>query len=203
MSTQRRRVLEDGGLIIPTDGVYIEGLDGKAYTVDNWQGGNAANSVIVASGDVKFRMALTQPSNNMAIGSHTDPLDNYMTAISDETAAKADYNGSGNTANIIKMRPSTDYAAGYCNSFTFPDGKTKGFLPSLGQLNLAYQNKADVDAALSKCGGTAMFGGYYWSSTFAGVGGNYRYCWVLYWSDGSVYDNYLRNYRYVRPFAAC
>ena len=203
MSTQRRRVLEDGGLIIPADGVYIEGLDGKAYTVDKWQSGNTANSVIVASGDVKFRIALTQQSS-MAIGSsNTDPLENYMTAISDETAAKADYNGSVNTANIIKMQSSTDYAAGYCNAFTFPDGKTKGFLPSLGQLNLAYQNKAAVDAALSKCGGTAMNTNYYWSSTFWGVNRGYRRCWRLNWSDGNVgYIGSLRSSLYVRPFAA-
>ena len=198
MSTQRRRVLENAGI---SDGVYIEGLDGKAYTVDKWQGGNAANSVIVASGDVKFRIALTQPSS-MAIGSRTDPLDNYMTAISNQTAAKADYNGSGNTANILKVRPSTEYAAGYCNSFVFPDGKTKGFLPSLGQLNLAYQNKAAVDAALSKCGGTAMSTEYYWSSTFWGVGGSRRRCWGLGWSDGDVGILGLNYNGYVRPFAA-
>ena len=199
MSTQRRRVLENAGI---SDGVYIEGLDGKAYTVDKWQSGNTANSVIVASGDVKFRIALTQPSN-MAIGSYTDPLEKYMTAISDRTAAKADYNGSGNTANIMKLRSSTAYAAGYCNAFTFPNGKTKGFLPSLGQLNLAYQNKAAVDAALSKCGGTAMIGEYYWSSTFWGVDGDGRICWRLYWSSGYVGSDYGLHYDfYVRPFAA-
>ena len=204
MSTQRRRVLEDGGLIIPTDGVYIEGINGKFYTVDNWKGGNAANSVIVASGDVKFRIALTQPSNKAIGNSHTDPLEYCMTAISDETAAKADYNGSGNTANIMKLQSSTAYAAGYCNNFIFPDGKTKGFLPSLGQLYLAYQNKAFVDAALAACGGTAMnTSNYYWSSTFWGVIRGNRRCWGLYWSDGDVYfSGYVDFDRFVRPFAA-
>ena len=207
MITQRRRVLEGRKkLVIPANGVYIEGLDGKVYSiylnqgVDVWQSGKTANSIIVASGDVKFRIALTQPSS-MAIGSFADPLENYMTAISDRTAAKADYNGSGNTANIMKLQSSTAYAAGYCNAFTFPNGKAKGFLPSWGQLNLAYQNKAAVDAALSKCGGTAMFGGYYWSSTFWGVRGGYRGCWILSWSDGYVSDDGLNGSLYVRPFA--
>ena len=203
MSTQRRRVLENSGLIIPADGVYIEGLDGRAYTVDNWKRGNAANSVIVASGDVKFRIALTEPSSEMRMSSYySDPLDNYMTAISDIPAAKSDYDGAGNTAKILQVQPSTDYAAGYCNSFIFPDGKTKGFLPSLGQLNLAYQNKAAVNIALGICGGTAM-NSYYWSSTFCGVRNErHRYCWALDWSEGGVYSQYyLTLDLYVRPFA--
>ena len=203
MSTQRRRVLEDSKkLIIPADGVYIEGLDRKAYTVDEWQGGYAANSVIVASGDVKFRIALTQASSIMAISSsYEDPLENYMRAIPSVTKALADYNGAGNTAKILQMQPSTGYAAGYCDAFIFPDGKTMGYLPSLGQLNLACQNKMDVDAALSKCGGTAMADSYYWSSTFWGVDDISRHCWFLYWRHGTVRNFYLDGRYDVRPFA--
>ena len=204
MSTQRRRVLENAGI---SDGVYIEGLNGRAYTVDKWQGGSAANSVIVASGDVKFRVALTEPSSTMLLSSSpTDPLERYMAHISDETQAKADYNGLGNTANIIKVQPSTDYAAGYCDAYIFPDGKTKGYLPSLGQLNIAYQNKVAIDAALSACGGTVMttsdFLNGYWSSTFWGVQNRFRYYWMFRW-----YSNYGPMYEiipqslYVRPFA--
>lgn len=186
-----------------SSGVFIEATNGMLYTSSEWSSSKTANSIVVAGNGVSFRMAVTQAPSAMPISSsYTDPLENYMTGISDATAAKADYNGSGNTANIIKMQPSTDYAAGYCNAFTFPDGKTKGFLPSLGQLNLAYQNKAAVDAALSKCGGTAMTNDYYWSSTFWGVDGNYRICWRLNWSDGYVNYNGLNSNYYVRPFAA-
>ena len=185
-------------------GVGIEATDGYIYAADNWPSNKTANSIIVVSDAAKFRIALIEAPSTMAMSSYyADPLENYMTAISDQTAAKADYNGSGNTANIMKLQSSTSYAAGYCNAFTFPDGKTKGFLPSLGQLNLAYQNKAAVDAALSACGGTLMNIYYHWSSTFWGVNGNYRYCWILGWSDGTVYyDSYVSSSRYVRPFAA-
>ena len=182
-------------------GVFIEATDNVLYLSNDWPSNKTANSIVVAGNGVSFRMALTQPSN-MAIGSHADPLENYMTAISDETAAKADYDGVGNTANILKAQPSAEYAAGYCNAFIFPDGKTKGFLPSLGQLNLAYQNKAAVDAALSKCGGTVMTSNYYWSSTFWGEYGSGRSCWKLNWSGGSVLDDGLSGIAYVRPFAA-
>ena len=176
MSTQRRRVLEDTKI---PDGVYIEGLDGKVYTVNSWFGSYTANSVIVASGDVKFRIALTQSSSTKQIDSASKSYDYYMTAISGETAAKVDYDGAGNTAKMLLAQSNAYYAAGYCNSFIFPDGKTKGFLPSLGQLWLAYQNKAAVDAALRKCGGTVMgidsdFP-YLWTSTYYIGGSSYGY----------------------------
>ena len=190
------------------NGVFIEATDGTLYSPFAWASNKTPNSIVVSSDSVRLRIALTEPSSIMAISSaYTDPLDNYMTAISDATAAKADYNGSGNTANIIKMQPSTAYAAGYCNSFTFPDGKTKGFLPSLGQLNLAYQNKATVNAALTACGGTAMDEGTYnnyWSSTFWGFysESGARDCWTFHWSDGNVaYSSNLIIGNYVRPFA--
>ena len=124
-----------------------------------------------------------------------------MMAALDSDVAKADYNGAGNTANIMKLPQRTDYATNYCSTYILPDGNTKGYLPSLGQLNLAYQNKDAIDAALSKCG-AAMFEDYYWSSTFWGNNRyGYRNCWMLYWSDGSVYKGYLNSSYHVRPFA--
>ena len=184
-------------------GVFIEATDNVLYLSNDWPSNKTANSIVVAGNGVSFRMALTQPSPKKIHSNYTDPLENYMKAISNETTAKADYNGSGNTANIMKLQSSKSYAAGYCNAFTFPDGSTKGFLPSLGQLNLAYQNKAAVDAALSKCGGTAMnTNNQYWSSTFWGVIGSNRHCWILSWSDGIVDGIGLNLTLYVRPFAA-
>ena len=203
MSTQRRRVLENSGLIIPADGVYIEGLDGKAYTVNKWKGGNDANSIIVASGDVKFRVALTQASDLMRISSSNyDPLGNYMKAISSSTAAIADYDGAGNTAKILQMQPSTRYAAGYCDAFVFPDGKTKGYLPSFGQLYLICKNKSEVNMALSACGGTVMdTSDYYWSSTFGGAVKYNTTCWTIYLDLCGYYRYPLYESEYVRPFA--
>ena len=195
---------DDGGKTTITDnGVYIEGLNGKFYTVDNWKGGNDANSVAVASGDVKFRIALTQAPSTMEISRHKQgPLDNYMTEIWYETEAMVDYDGAGNTAKIMQMQPSTQYAAGYCDAFVFPDDKTKGYLPAFGQLNLVYLNKAAVDVALNVCGGTAMSDGKYWSSTFRGV--NYddeRQCWQLDWGNGKKSGIHIGNDCYVRAFA--
>lgn len=187
-------------------GAFIEATDGTLHQSTEWTGAKTANSIVVKQPTVAFRIALTQSSSKMAIHSNVKgTLEQYMTAISDTTQAKLDMKSAENTANIMKLQSGTDYAAGYCNSFTFPDGKTKGLLPAFGWLQTAYDNKAAVDACLAACGATAMdTSNYHWASTFYGIrshSGN-RYCWLLNWSDGYVDDDNLsRSYR-VRPFAA-
>ena len=187
-------------------GVFIQDKSGKLWTTDSWDTSNNsnANAIAVLTSNVKVLVALTDSGGTKQIhSSYSGALENYMTAISDTTQAKADYKGAENTANIMKLQSSTSYAAGWCNAFTFPDGKTKGHLPSLGEFWEVYQNKSLVDAALSKCGGTAInTGSYHWCSTFWGISSNRRYCWILNWSDGNVGYNALSSYSYVRAFAA-
>ena len=186
-----------------TNGAYIEATNGKLFTSAKWTGSLTANSVVVIQDEVRFRIALTQSSNMMKIYSSADgALEKYMTAISDTAQAKLDMKSAENTANIMKLESGTDYAAGYCNSFTFPDGKTKGLLPALGWLQTAYDNKAAVDACLAACGATAMGTSYHWASTFWGAhSSGYRRCWILNWSNGSVSYDTLRMRDLVRPFA--
>ena len=185
---------------IKENDVYIQDTNGKLWKTEEWDYSAKPNAIAVITKETKFLIALSQSAMRLSNSDHT-PLENYMFETSFSSVAKGDYNGAGNTANILKARPNASFAAGYCKGFTFPDKKTKGYLPSLGQLYIAYQKKAAVDAALSKCGGTAMTQDYYWTSTFWGVGGSYRHCWVLDWSDGCVdYDSLNLNYD-VRPFA--
>lgn len=186
------------------NGVYIEATNGKLFTSDKWTGSLTPNSVVVIQDEVRFRIALTQSSSTMKIHSSYDgALENYMTAISDTAQAKLDMKSAENTANIMKIQSGTDYAAGYCNSFIFPDGKTKGLLPALGWLQTAYDNKAAVDACLAACGATAMdTSNYHWASTFLGVVSGSRGCWILPWSRGYVDGDTLDTSNRVRPFAA-
>ena len=186
-------------------GVFIQDKSGKLWTTDSWDTSNNsnANAIAVLTSNVKVLVALTDSGGTKQIhSSYSGALENYMTAISDTTQAKADYKGAENTANIMKLQSSTSYAAGWCNAFTFPDGKTKGHLPSLGEFWEVYQNKSLVDAALSKCGGTAINTGSYWCSTFWGIFNDNRYCWVLRWSGGNVSNGTLSRDCYVRAFAA-
>ena len=206
-------VADKGGLIVKIGtykinilGVFIQDKSGELWTTGQWDTANNANAnaIAILTSNVKVLLALTYVSTSMRISSsYDDPLENYMTAISDASSAKVDYNGRTNTTNIMKMQASTSYAAGACNAFTFPDGKTKGYLPSLGEWWEIYQNKSAVDAALSACGGTAMSANWHWSSTFWGVN-DYgdRHCWLLYWSNGTVDYHYLHNNRFVRAIAA-
>lgn len=190
-------------------GVFIQDKSGKLWTTDSWDTSNNsnANAIAVLTSNVKVLVALTDSGGTKQIhSSYSGALENYMTAISDTTQAKADYKGAENTANIMKLQSSTSYAAGWCNTFTFPDGKTKGHLPSLGEFWEVYQNKSLVDAALSKCGGTAInTGSSHWCSTFWGINDkdHGRRCWLLGWSDGNVGSRTLGDNRnYVRAFAA-
>ena len=184
-------------------GVFIEATDGTLHQSTEWTGAKTANSIVVRQPTTAFRIALTQSSNKMQIhSSYSGTLENYMTAISDKEQAKLDMKSAENTANIMKLQSGTNYAAGYCNSFTFPDGKTKGLLPALGWLQTVYDNKAAVDACLAACGATAMdTSNYHWSSTFWGVNSSSRYCWTLDWTIGDVIGSYLSYSRRVRPFA--
>ena len=188
-------------------GVYIQDKSGRLWTTGSWATSNNANAnaIAVLTSNVKVLVALTDSGGTKQIhSSSSGALENYMTAIKDTTQAKADYKGAENTANIMKLQSSTSYAAGWCNAFTFPDGKTKGHLPSLGEFWEVYQNKSLVDAALSKCGGTAInTSNYHWCSTFRGIFfGNNRNCWILNWSDGNVNNRLLDGSGYVRAFAA-
>lgn len=185
-------------------GVFIEATDGTLHQSTEWTGAKTANSIVVRQPTTAFRIALTQSSRTMWIHSSYDgALEKYMTAIGDTAQAKLDMKSAENTANIMKLQSGTGYAAGYCNSFTFPDGKTKGLLPALGWLQTAYDNKAAVDACLAACGATAMdTSNYHWASTFCGVdSSNGRLCWRLPWSDGNVGYYYLEGSYRVRPFA--
>ena len=190
--------------ILITYGVFIEATDGILYKSTEWTGAKTANSIVVKQPTAAFRIALTQPSSTMNIHSNSEEtLENYMTAISDTAQAKLDMKSAENTANIMKLQSGTGYAAGYCNSFTFPDGKTKGLLPALGWLQTAYDNKAAVDACLAACGATAMATDYYHrASTFRGLSGSgQRDCWILNWESGNAGSASIDYSLRVRPFA--
>ena len=185
-------------------GVFIEATDGTLHQSTEWTGAKTANSIVVKQPTVAFRIALTQPSNMMQIhSSHEGTLENYMTSIENTSQIKLDMKSAENTANIMKVQSGKGYAAGYCKSFTFPDGKTKGLLPASGWLWTAYDNKAAVDACLAACGAQSMATDEnYWSSTFSGINVfNIRYCSALYWSNGSISPHGIADNRRVRPFA--
>ena len=104
---------------VPSEGVYIQDVNGKLWKTEDWDNSAKPNAVAVIAKEDKFLIALVEPLSRMSISLSYTALEKYMATTSSSAEAKADYNGVGNTANILKMMLSTDCAAGYCNAFIF------------------------------------------------------------------------------------
>lgn len=72
------------------------------------------------------------------------------------TGATSSTDGVSNTNKIASGSP----AAKWCR-----EKGTAWYLPALDELNLIYNNKSELNTALSSIGGTQLGTGYYWSST--------------------------------------
>lgn len=187
-------------------GVFIEATDGTLYQSTEWKGTKTANSIVVKQPTVAFRIALTQSSTKLKINSSASKsYSQYMESFTTKDQAITDMKSFENTVNMMKVQSGTGYAAGYCNSFTFPDGKTKGLLPSSGWWQVAYDNKTDIDTCISACGGTAIDTSYYhWASTYEKTMILADYCafWGIGWKEGVVGTAVIHtNDFWVRPFA--
>lgn len=183
-------------------GIFILDTDGNLVKRSEWSASNNSKAVGVAvlSDNCKFVIAPTQNSDRLywSKGGVYDNVSGVTTTTSSSTA-KADYKGVSNSAAIVaKYGKFTDYAAGWCQNFSFKNGK-KGYLGSCGEWQEAYNNKAEIDACMSLIGGTAIATDYYhWTSTQCAS----SLAWILRWSDGGVSNGYKGNHGRVRAFAA-
>lgn len=183
------------------EGVYIQHIDGKRYTTNEWTLGgfsnDKANGVAVVTSECAFVIAKNDVSSSTDWASDTSTLiDGVITAV-DGDAAKADFSGAENTALITSL--DTSQAAYLCANFTFPNGK-KGYLPALGELWAANNHKTEINAALSLIGGAAFAGNStsirFWTSTQYDANN----AWAVVWANGSV-NKYKKTESYrVRSF---
>ena len=127
-----------------------------------------------------------------------------LSAITSDSVAKQRFEGAADTdVMVLSSNYGTDttYAAGAAKAYS--RGDKSWYLPSCGELQVAYDNKAAVDAALSACGATAMdTSNYHWTSTYYGPYSSYFRFWVLGWGNGDVNSNRVDGDRHVRPFCA-
>lgn len=181
-------------------GVFIQDTTGKLWTSEAWDGSATPNGVAVLTDACKFVIALSEKSR-IPIDSEGYSSSMNLTTHPSSSAAIQNYTGSTNTTNMVSAYgSSTSEAAGYCSSFTFPNGK-KGYLGSAGEWQAAYDNKSAIATCMSKAGGTAIGSNYYWSSTRAVDNDLYNCFWDLGWSNGSWYAGNAYNGRpYARPF---
>ena len=99
--------------------------------------------------------------------------------------ALSDFNGKANT---VVIAAASIYAKDMCtvlNTFNASDSYKDWYVPACGQLALMYLNMTEINAALTKIGGTALAAEGYWSSSESSS----RYAWSVYLKDGFVYSS--------------
>lgn len=91
-----------------------------------------------------------------------------VTAEEEETLAICDFAGKTNSQNIILAKPTERTAAHQCAAYSTEGfGAGSWFLPSVGQVNVAYLNGTKIDASLALVGGDKFATEYthIWTST--------------------------------------
>lgn len=172
------------------NGVYIYRNNNLLYNTNNWNTANNDSAVGVAVINNNRKFVITKGEkpqrawSNALYGTDVDGLNTYAGV----GEASTDFNGKNNTTIIREAAPSEDAsnnAAHYCYNQTVSiDGKgtVHGYLPALGELRTAYNNKFAIDRAMNLIGGTAMpTDNSLWSSTE----GSANFAWILIWNDGN------------------
>ena len=182
------------------NGVYICDSDGKLTAVGSWDTANNSKAVGVAviSDKCSFIIDKTNSADNTQWGGYGTDVPG-LSNITDNTEAKLDYNGSSNTDKIISSLGSNiKIAAGWCESKSITVGGEirKGYITALGEWQTAYDNKSQVNSALSKIGGTAIPDNYHWSSTEYSS----YVAWLLSWDSGTISSDGKNRTYYCRPW---
>lgn len=171
-------------------GVYIQHINGALFTNDEWlekgYDSSVANGIAVIDAAAQF--VISKIVSKAAWSSDTTNNVEGL-ATPDGTNARLDYNGYSNTQLILKT--DTSGAAYKCSNYTFPN-KLKGYLPSAGELAIAYKYKNTIDAIRSSLGLSA-FPLRLWTSTQSSANSAYHQEWD---SDGGTttqYKDYTAN----------
>lgn len=184
-------------------GVYIQDVEGRLWTEDDWDGSVTPNGIAVITSNCRFVMALEDVySSPCSWGGYGAEISGIVTTTSSNTA-ETDYLGDVNTTTIINALKGTNdgYADGApaaenCRSYTFPDGAT-GYLGAAGEWCAVLDNEDTIATALTACGGTALSNAY-WTSTLY----SYPSSWSIYMHGGTLSGEHRYALFDVRAFAA-
>lgn len=173
----------------PLRGVFIQHIDGRLFTVDDWQNSGYSNELAngVAVVDDACDFVISKEQASAIWSSNTSSLVSGIITSNDSKIAKTDYSGRFNTENISK--DSTNGAAYMCIHYTFPNGE-KGYLPALGEWFVVEKYRSAIQEAMSMIGGTTItFQStyYYWSSTQY----DNKRAWAVYWPYNSATPSWL------------
>lgn len=176
-------------------GVSIQHIDGSYYTTEQWTAegfsNDEANGVAVLTEQTMFVIAKQNVTAN--VWSHdSSKLIEGVSTFSSKSDAVKDMAGYDNTLHIATG------AASYCMNYNFPNGK-KGYLPSLGEMQIMFSYEQEVNAAMSLIGGDEIIDDTYWSSTQSSA----SYAWAIKGAFSTEYDTYHKGtLRCVRPFTS-
>lgn len=184
-----------------TEGIYILDTDNSLITRSNWsiENNNKAVGVVVLLSKCQFVIAPTDSSSTQiwSKGGAQDVVPGVTTTTEPVMARTTDYRGAQNSSAIVAQYGDTsDYAAGWCQSFLFKNGE-RGYLGSCSEWQEAYNNKAEIDTCMSLIGGTAIATEYYWTSTQC----NSSSSWSMHWTKSDLHKSLKSNVRRVRAFA--
>ena len=202
MSSFRRRLMmaqEEGSNIPSDDGVYIQSIDGKFYTLNEWnRPNNEANGIAVISKSHPNGGFVIAKDDNIGERKRyggRQTIDN-ITTTTNPNIAKTDYQGYENTEQIIAQDGNAE-AAIYCKNYTFINGK-KGYLGSCGEWQMAYNNKSAINRCLYAIGGQAIiYYNYHWNSTQYSSSSS----WAMRWDDNDLIHINKEMLNYVRAFS--
>lgn len=177
-------------------GVYAYYSDGSLRTIENAD--SSATGVAIIDDTCSFVITKNQVTSRAFGGYNKDLSISEVASATSGATAKQDLLGENNSTRIINA--CVDYtvdgitgapAATWCR-------RESGYLPSLGELWIAYSHKTEVDAMMAAIGGTAMStDDYFWSSTAYSA----TQSWRISWLNGSVAYGSRNEGRNVRAFA--
>ena len=184
-----------------TEGIYLLDTDNNLITRSNWsiENNNKAVGVAVLLSKCQFVIAPTDSSSTQiwSKGGAQDVVPGVTTTTEPVMARTTDYRGAQNSSAIVAQYGYTsDYAAGWCQSFLFKNGE-RGYLGSCSEWQEAYNNKAEIDTCMSLIGGTAIATKYYWTSTQC----NSTSSWSMNWNRSDLHSSLKSDVRRVRAFA--
>lgn len=176
-------------------GVSIQHIDGSYYTTEQWTAegfsNDEANGVAVLTEQTMFVIAKQNIKSNVWSYDYSKLIEGVSTFSSKSDAVK-DMAGYDNTLHIASG------AASYCMNYNFPNGK-KGYLPSLGEMQIMFSYKQEVNAAMSLIGGDEIIDGIYWSSTQSSADS----AWGIEGAYSTEYETYYKGtLRPSRPFTS-
>ena len=123
-------------------GFYIADLKKNLYTADTWQTAISLDKVSVNDGlgiavfTSAQKLIVNPNTQSIAFGPSSMRYQDVTNPPKYETteAAITDFNGKTNTNTFASLYTGT-FAASVSKSFKFPDNRTNGFVPAMGQLN--------------------------------------------------------------------